>query len=988
MNIDNQYKHAMLHFLFSCGESARSPAIKINSVHAEHTVSVRTAQKWLKKFKVGKSSIDDEPHSGHPVNFDDGILRNLVESEPQLTVDQIAERMNSSHGTVFHHLKKIGKDVRAESLISLPGSTVSPTTECKTKKHAFKVSQQQITFYFATESQKDLANWMNKMGLAAIAYDASADITTSSFSKPGIILGVANNFYSETEDSESGSPTFMRRNLDNDNSPAYSYSSDFSTEHSANSRRKVKTLSFSNSRMLTTSVGYPKIKKRYINKQESYFYEEQKGMEDSLEKRKLVNISGKSCYSSQTDSFSKPGDRYLDFQNAKISYNRSFSCTDSHSHLSNPNNSIKKVTYDNSYQNFSDRYCQTNNSNVVGCNPSVWNYVDEEYDILTSSLGRQQRPFAKEITPGLVARMAVSYSNLSQKNSSNASNLSKKSLLNKGIPAPGYVAKISDSFDHLAKSNSSRVDKGKFSQIPPTNDKVTIQTPQNYKYKRSASESHMSKNKSDCDSELSNLTTSMSLDPQYSHQQSLNSRPERYVSLLDKEYNKVFEGKKVSQQYLKSPHSNNVPDICSGQRMMRFFPTGTVTESTRSLVDVQTENFKVAGNSLQVSANANYSLGSDIIYRSSESSITTENSHSLSGDRYNSINKVPGSGSHLSNAFTSSEGIENIGFSCIDQGNSEHSDIRILFNKNLEQKENTLSNSSNTFQASQQNKNFPSESDQDSPKTSFKFFSSPKFMKKLTSPKLDKKNIFKSKKQAKEMKKAEQKEVSHNDRKFFGSPILARALFRSPKTEKKIITVSSGVQTDNPLSDKITVEGNKPTHDLNRNESTATKELSNISETRVENQNEENVTSKSSSCSSLNSIASSSIPPVTSSVYYVEARIKPQITVSLPLASDKGAECRLSPSDTSRTPLKPMMGIAMLSKKRLPSISGESSISVSSKSSQDGSTKDATQLQSEVSIEINGEEKIQGLEPLCNIPVSTNGGAVSSEKNESCDESS
>ncbi|GIX86176.1 connector enhancer of kinase suppressor of ras 2 [Caerostris extrusa] len=58
--------------------------------------------------------------------------------------------------------------------------------------------------------------WMNKMGLAAIAYDASADITTSSFTKPAIILGVANNFYSETEDSENGSPTCIRRTLEND----------------------------------------------------------------------------------------------------------------------------------------------------------------------------------------------------------------------------------------------------------------------------------------------------------------------------------------------------------------------------------------------------------------------------------------------------------------------------------------------------------------------------------------------------------------------------------------------------------------------------------------------------------------------------------------------------------------------------------------------------------------------------------------------------
>ncbi|GFT58741.1 connector enhancer of kinase suppressor of ras 2 [Nephila pilipes] len=892
----------------------------------------------------------------------------------------------------FLYSYKSEDDVRAESLILLPGSTVSPTTECKTKKYAFKVSQQQVTFYFATESQKDLANWMNKMGLAAIAYDASADITTSSFSKPGIILGVTNNFYSETEDSENGSPTFIRRSIDSENSSACSYSPEFSSELSTSSRRQVKTLSFSSSRMLTTATGYPKIKKRYISRQESYLYEEQKEREDCLERKELTNVSGKSCHSSQRDSYSKPGGRYLDYQNAKISYNRSFSSTDSHPHLSNPNSSVK-VNSDSSSSNliFSDRYCQTNNSNVIGCSSSVWNSVDEEYDMLTSSLGRQQRPLAKEITPGLVARMAVSYSNLSQKNSSNASNVTKKSILNKGIPAPGYVAKISDSFDHLAKSNSSRVDAvKKFNQMSPTNDKVRIQSQQNYKYKRSASESQMSKNISECDSELLNLATSMSLDPQYSHQQSSNSRPERYVSLLDKEYNKVFEGKKVSQQYLKSPsHSNNFPDIGSGQRMMRFFPTSTVMESTRSLVDVQNENFRRCGNRLQVSVKAKNASGSDIIYRDSECSFTTESYHSLSGDQYNSVKKIPGSGSHLSNTFTSSEGIENIGFSCIDQGNFKNTDISSNKNKSWEQKQNTcLSDSLNTCQAIQQNKNFPSESDQDSPKTSFKFFSSPKFMKKLTSPKLDKKNIFKSKKQAKEMKKAEQKEESsHNDRKFFGSPILARALFRSPKTEKKIITVSSGVQTENPLSDPITVDSSKPIHDLNRNEST-TKELSGSSETRGESQNEENVTSKSSSCSSLNSIASSSVPPSTGSVYYVETRIKPQITVCFPLVSDKGAECRLSPSDISRTPLKPMMGVTMLSKKRLPSISGESSVSVSSKSSQDGSTKDTTQLLSEVSMEINGEERIQVLESL-NIPVSANGGAVScSEKSRSCDESS
>ncbi|KAF8790659.1 Connector enhancer of kinase suppressor of like protein [Argiope bruennichi] len=894
----------------------------------------------------------------------------------------------------FLYSYKDEDDVRAESLISLPGSTVSPVTECKTKKYAFKVSQQQVTFYFATESQKDLANWMNKMGLAAIAYDASADITTSSFAKPGIILGVANNFYSETEDSENGSPTFSRRTMNNDRSPVGSSSSEYSSENVSGLRRKNKTLSFTNSKVVTNSVGFPKIKKRYMNKPEPYSYELQKGTEGSMEKG-FANVRGNLCYSPQMESYSKSGSKYLDYQNARVSYNRSFSCTETYSHLRNHSNSFRKMNYEETLnsQHLPAMHCQASNSNI-GCNTNTWNSVEEEYDISTSSLGRQQRPVAKEITPGLVARMAVSYSNLSQKNSSVTTNLNKKSILSKGVPAPGYVAKISDSFDHLAKSGSaSTKDRGnKINFISSTNGKVKMQAEQNYKYKRSASESHMSKNVTDCDTELSNITTSLSLDPHFSYQQSAAARPERYVSLLDKEYNKVFEGKKVSQQYLKSPsHSNNFLDISSGRRM-RFFPSGNVVESTRSLVDVQNENIRERKHRLQISASAKNATGSDFMFRDSESSFTTESSYSLSSDRYNSIQKTnSSSGSHFSNVFTSSEGIENIGFSCIDQTSSEHTEFIVSSydNKCWEQKHN-MYHVDSSHQTSQQNRNLSPESDHDSPKTSFKFFSSPKFMKKLTSPKLDKKNIFKSKKQAKEMKKAEQKETSsQNDRKFFGSPILARALFRSPKTEKKVITVSSGVQTDTLLSDQISIIANKPTHDLNRNESSAAKEVSGGTESNMESRDEENATSKSSSCSSLNSIASNNVSPLTNSVYYVEARIKPQITVSLPLVTDKSAENRLSPSDVARTPLKPMMGISMLSKKRLPSISGESSVSVSSKSSQDGSTKDTTQLHSEISMEINGDEEgAQTLETHSNVTISSNGRTVpSTNKNSNCEDS-
>ncbi|KAG8198235.1 hypothetical protein JTE90_021492 [Oedothorax gibbosus] len=866
-------------------------------------------------------------------------------------------------------------DTKAESLISLPGSTVSPTLEYKTKRFVFKVCQLHVTFYFATESQKDLSHWMNKMGLAAIAYDASADITTSGFSKPGIVLGVANNFYSETEDSENGSPNLLRHTLSNEISPGSS-SSEFSSEHNFSSRRKVKTSSISNNNTSSLAAN-PTIKSQCSNTKElgangTLKYEET--VDAKLPENKLDG----SILNYQRDSYRNSGMRYCDYKNSRISYNRSFSTTDSsYSHPINSRSSLKKAVTENpiSRQQLQEPNYQIDNSSTTGCHSNPWSSVDEEYDMLTSSLGRQQRPIAKEITPGLVARMAVSYSNLSKKNSTMMASVSKKSISNKGVPASGYVAKISDSFDHLAKFGKSSITKAhkeKKSQVT-MNERDKVHCNQNYKCKRSASESQMSKQTFDYKHDKVDYSTSLSLDPKFSTSnfESGETQPEKYVSLLDKEYNKVFEGKKVSQEYLKSPTSiNNFSRQGSGRRMMRFFPNANLIESSRSLVDMQNKNLVEDRSELRKTS------GSDV-FRDSESTFTTESSYSLSGDVYSCHKKSPSnSGSHLSDVFTSSEGIENIGFSCTDQIPIECMNT----SKTNEHKQNITY--PNSQQINYQNKNIPPETEIGSPRASFKFFNSPKFMKKLTSPKLDKKNIFKSKKQAKELKKTEQKEVSsQNDRTFFGSPILGRALFRPPKTDKRVITVSSGVQTDIPAG---MPEFNKSFHDLNRNESSVLVDRSCNFSHSAESREEENITSKSSSCSSLNSLASNSVAPLANSGHY-ETKAKPQIVVTLPHALEKQQlENRMSPSDISRTPLKPMMGISMLSKKRLPSISGESSVSVSSRSSQDGSTQQHT----EVSMDMNGEEYLQVKETLHSINISTTDPVHISETTESCEESS
>ncbi|XP_035205869.1 uncharacterized protein LOC118180902 [Stegodyphus dumicola] len=921
-------------------------------------------------------------------------------------------------------------DIKAECLISLPGSKVSPALECKTKKYAFKVCQQKTTFYFATDSQKELANWMNKMGLAAIAYHTSSDVA-SGYLKPELIL---DKFYSETEDSESGSPTVMRRSEDTNEWSSVSSASDHSFDFAQKSQKKEKNFHSVDNKKSSHSA-FPKVIKRNASNKTLMHWINQNAV-SNLEMKEGMPSNTSSLYTPVADSYTKSVSRCVESHSHKIFYNRSFSCTESYTHLKdNHSNLTGKASHetclgDNSVPSI---YNQTNILKKASHGHQMWNSIDEEYDILTSSLGRQQRALAKEITPGLVARMAVSYSNLSQKNSVTSS-LSKKFSLQKGVPAPGYVAKISDSFDYLAKvgtsNNASADNKGKKCQAMSDDTKKPA-THQHPNCKRSASESQVSKKLSNIAHNTEPLTYSSSLSsgsPYYCHGE-ISSPPEKFVSLLDKEYNKVFEGKKVSQQQLKSSCQANFNKHESGRREMRFFPSGDLIDSACSM-SVQNKNSVANKGALEFPLQNSKIISPGGIPGNSENYFpctvdmyASENRYMQQFERGSSNRSTISNSSHYSgsNFYDSSEGIENMGFGYTDQpcqanvgsinANNSDSYIDITFDKQSQ----ILPDSANSH-PSHHDGNFTLDavsSDANSPKnTSFKFFNSPKFMKKLTSPKLDKKNIFKSKKQAKEAKRAEQKEISstqsdskkqakeakkaeqkeisstQSERKFFGSPRLVRAIFGSPKAQKKVITVSSGVQTDNLPTALPILDYKKPCHDLNQNENFVTSLDLPTSKSSIHGESHEqgNISSKSSSNSSLNSNASNSLSPYTSSLYYVEARIKPQITISLPLVADKSSE--KSPPETPRTPLKPTMGVAMLSKKRLPSISGESSVSISSKSSHDGSTKEIVQQHSEVSMDVNGdEEMLQVMETLQRVDVSFDGTEMKS-KDMNCEPSS
>lgn len=54
-------------------------------------------------------------------------------------------------------------------MISLPGFTVSPAEEVKSRNFSFKVYHTGTTFYFAAESREDLAAWVESFQRVTIS---------------------------------------------------------------------------------------------------------------------------------------------------------------------------------------------------------------------------------------------------------------------------------------------------------------------------------------------------------------------------------------------------------------------------------------------------------------------------------------------------------------------------------------------------------------------------------------------------------------------------------------------------------------------------------------------------------------------------------------------------------------------------------------------------------------------------------------------------
>ena len=95
-------------YKFQKGVSVGTAQKNIQDVYLDRAPALRTVKKWFGRFRNGDFNMDDQLRSGRPSAIDDDIVSALVENNPRITTEEIAERMNIDNSSAFRHLKKLG----------------------------------------------------------------------------------------------------------------------------------------------------------------------------------------------------------------------------------------------------------------------------------------------------------------------------------------------------------------------------------------------------------------------------------------------------------------------------------------------------------------------------------------------------------------------------------------------------------------------------------------------------------------------------------------------------------------------------------------------------------------------------------------------------------------------------------------------------------------------------------------------------------------
>lgn len=101
------FRHILLYH-FRQGKKAVDARREICAVYGVEAVNERTCHKWYSRFRSGNFNIEDAQRCGRPHKADDNGILEMIQNDPHLTTQEIAEKFSIDRSTVGDRLKKLG----------------------------------------------------------------------------------------------------------------------------------------------------------------------------------------------------------------------------------------------------------------------------------------------------------------------------------------------------------------------------------------------------------------------------------------------------------------------------------------------------------------------------------------------------------------------------------------------------------------------------------------------------------------------------------------------------------------------------------------------------------------------------------------------------------------------------------------------------------------------------------------------------------------
>ncbi|CAG0895291.1 unnamed protein product, partial [Darwinula stevensoni] len=102
----------LLLYDFRIEKKAANSIADVNTAFGPDTASKSTAYDWYSRFQKGNESLEDQPRTGRPSEFDNSALQEALEANNRQTSRELADLLGVSHTTILHHLAELGKKAK------------------------------------------------------------------------------------------------------------------------------------------------------------------------------------------------------------------------------------------------------------------------------------------------------------------------------------------------------------------------------------------------------------------------------------------------------------------------------------------------------------------------------------------------------------------------------------------------------------------------------------------------------------------------------------------------------------------------------------------------------------------------------------------------------------------------------------------------------------------------------------------------------------